>query len=184
MSMERIAIVVSLMMLAVGLPTAMASHLSVGSMTTAGMEPDEYPDDPSVPGDEVGSRSTPYGVATSTNCYEADDNVSQEQAEGAATARDVCGELVYNEGNPSWEEASPPDQDMPGDSPIEVFDGRVAYSQAGGFLYGTCQPWCNDQRRGGGLVTTERSGPVNPGATTRSAGPPGTPPTPWDRSSA
>ncbi|PSG98044.1 hypothetical protein BRD56_02465 [Thermoplasmatales archaeon SW_10_69_26] len=123
-------------MLTMTLPVATASHLSTGSLTTIGMQPRESPDDPSVPGETVGDESTPYGIGTSQDCYEAD----AQEAQGAITAEEICGDLVYNGGS-ELTRFSPTDQEILTDE-IEIFDAQIGYSQAGGFLWKTCQPWC------------------------------------------
>jgi hypothetical protein len=115
--------------------TALASHFSVGTDDSAGVEPGES-DTPSV-------EQAAWKVGTAEDCDEAARELGAEPIQTALLADGFCSDLVYHEDVSELTVASKPDQDLR--ESIGTFDVVRAERVPG---VGSCLPFCPTQPGG------------------------------------
>lgn len=164
MKRRLLVVLVGVTMLTMVLPMATANHFSVGGRDSIGTEASETPETRSVEGLETAVEGTPYGVGTSTDCYEASGELSQEEADSAMAKDPFCGQLVYHADNPDLRHESPPDQDLRSTSEIEVGTFDVILTNVADAEFFACTPFCTGDPQGAGDLAWDAVHTVGAGA--------------------
>lgn len=145
--MREVAILAAVLLVIGSVPITSARHLSVGANGDAGMGPSETPEDKSVNDTEEA-----IGNTSPAECYEAEAELTADEARSAASSRDFCGELIYNQDAENWQRVSPSDQDfadipdsvLPQDvaGPVSEWTFDAMPANVAGTFIGYCYVWC------------------------------------------